>query len=293
MSTTTRSFGRPISAIRVGRAPHPRAADRHDRHRRLHRDAADRPGADRQRADRLRPVHALGRRHGPLCRASRRQLASISSCPAPRMSAVLAGRSPDRARVRPASRPTARISAPSASNEPGITLGCSIWAPDGKRLAAEGWNDQDANVSGIFLRNASDGAGDQAAHDARRGLERHRGRLVAGRPPDRVSSTRRSIGDRDPVAGRRRRRFEAPGHRRSRQLVAAWSPDGQWLVRPGRRSELNETRSSSSDRTGRSGIRSRHRSRRRTWPSRSSRRMARAWCSRWQLRARPMRISTR
>lgn len=40
---------------------------------------------------------------------------------------------------------------------PGITLGCATWAPDGKRLAAEGWSDTDASAGGIYLRNASDG----------------------------------------------------------------------------------------------------------------------------------------
>ena len=38
-----------------------------------------------------------------------------------------------------------------------VTLGCSTWSPDGQRLAAEGWNENDPTDNGIYLVNASDG----------------------------------------------------------------------------------------------------------------------------------------
>jgi hypothetical protein len=40
---------------------------------------------------------------------------------------------------------------------PDVALGCSTWSPDGRRLAAEGWNDSDTSVNGIFLADSSDG----------------------------------------------------------------------------------------------------------------------------------------
>jgi Tol biopolymer transport system component len=38
-----------------------------------------------------------------------------------------------------------------------LSLGCTTWSPDGKRLAAEGWNDQDTSANGIFLVDATNG----------------------------------------------------------------------------------------------------------------------------------------
>ena len=39
-----------------------------------------------------------------------------------------------------------------------VTLGCGVWAPDGTHLAAEGWNDTDATLNGIYTFRAADGA---------------------------------------------------------------------------------------------------------------------------------------
>jgi Tol biopolymer transport system component len=40
----------------------------------------------------------------------------------------------------------------------GVTLGCSTWSPDGRRLASEGWT-EDQSANGIFLVDAADGSG--------------------------------------------------------------------------------------------------------------------------------------
>jgi len=39
----------------------------------------------------------------------------------------------------------------------GTTLGCSTWSPDGRRVAAEGFNDKDRSLNGIFLADAAGG----------------------------------------------------------------------------------------------------------------------------------------
>ena len=39
----------------------------------------------------------------------------------------------------------------------GATLGCSTWSPDGRRVAIEGFRDTDRSVNGIFLADADDG----------------------------------------------------------------------------------------------------------------------------------------
>jgi Tol biopolymer transport system component len=39
-----------------------------------------------------------------------------------------------------------------------LTLGCSIWSPDGKRLAFEGWDDTDPSRNGIYTASAVDGS---------------------------------------------------------------------------------------------------------------------------------------
>lgn len=41
--------------------------------------------------------------------------------------------------------------------DPTLTLGCSIWSPDGKRLAFEGWDETDPTRNGIYTANALDG----------------------------------------------------------------------------------------------------------------------------------------
>ena len=38
-----------------------------------------------------------------------------------------------------------------------VNLGCATWSPDGKRLAVEGFNDQDPSLNGIFLVDSVDG----------------------------------------------------------------------------------------------------------------------------------------
>ncbi|HET9083453.1 MAG TPA: hypothetical protein VFN41_03540 [Candidatus Limnocylindrales bacterium] len=40
----------------------------------------------------------------------------------------------------------------------GATLGCNTWSPDGRRLAVEGFNDKDRTVNGIYLADSADGA---------------------------------------------------------------------------------------------------------------------------------------
>jgi Tol biopolymer transport system component len=45
------------------------------------------------------------------------------------------------------------------SKAPGdVNLGCGTWSPDGKRLAVEGFNDQEPSVSGVFLVDSTDGS---------------------------------------------------------------------------------------------------------------------------------------
>jgi dipeptidyl aminopeptidase/acylaminoacyl peptidase len=39
-----------------------------------------------------------------------------------------------------------------------VTLGCGVWAPDGRHLAAEGWSDADPTLNGIYSFRASDGS---------------------------------------------------------------------------------------------------------------------------------------
>lgn len=42
--------------------------------------------------------------------------------------------------------------------DPTLTLGCSIWSPDGQRLAFEGWDETDHDRDGIYTANAIDGS---------------------------------------------------------------------------------------------------------------------------------------
>lgn len=43
------------------------------------------------------------------------------------------------------------------SPDPTLNLGCSAWAPDGSRLACEGWDDSDPSRTGIYTVRSSDG----------------------------------------------------------------------------------------------------------------------------------------
>jgi Tol biopolymer transport system component len=42
--------------------------------------------------------------------------------------------------------------------DPTLTLGCSTWSPDGKRLAFEGWDETDPSRAGIYTASAIDGS---------------------------------------------------------------------------------------------------------------------------------------
>jgi Tol biopolymer transport system component len=42
--------------------------------------------------------------------------------------------------------------------DPNLTLGCSIWSPDSKRLAFEGWDETDPTRNGIYTASAVDGS---------------------------------------------------------------------------------------------------------------------------------------
>ena len=40
-----------------------------------------------------------------------------------------------------------------------LNLACTVWSPDDKRLACEGWDDADASRNGIYTVRSSDGGG--------------------------------------------------------------------------------------------------------------------------------------
>ena len=113
----------------------------------------------------------------------------------------------------------------------GATLGCSTWSPDGRRVAIEGFNDTDRSVSGIYLADASDGG-----NVVRLTTNGQDGNDIPGdwSPDGRQIAFQREIGgDRnemwtvDVANGAARRVTEG------NLLGASWSPDGQWLVASG------------------------------------------------------------
>jgi Tol biopolymer transport system component len=42
--------------------------------------------------------------------------------------------------------------------DPTLNLGCTLWTPDGGRLACEGWDDSDPTRNGIYTVDATDGS---------------------------------------------------------------------------------------------------------------------------------------
>jgi Tol biopolymer transport system component len=59
--------------------------------------------------------------------------------------------------LKNASRPTSTYQEFVVS-DPTLTLGCSIWSPDGNRLAYEAWDDTDTSRNGIYTTSAVDGS---------------------------------------------------------------------------------------------------------------------------------------
>ncbi len=112
----------------------------------------------------------------------------------------------------------------------GVTLGCSTWSPDGRRLAAEGWNDTDTSRNGIFLTNADDGSGATRLTTNGGG-----GNDIPGDfAPDgrRIAFVRGSAGQElgtlwvaDVDTGAAVQVIPDPVG-----ISASWSPDGEWLL---------------------------------------------------------------
>jgi Tol biopolymer transport system component len=111
----------------------------------------------------------------------------------------------------------------------GITLGCSTWSPDGRRLAAEGWDASATDPSGVFLASAEDGTGatrlttnDQGGNDIPGDFSPDGRQIAFIRGPAQEPGTIWIADIEDGTA---------------RQVIpdlvggsVSWSPDGQWLT---------------------------------------------------------------
>lgn len=110
----------------------------------------------------------------------------------------------------------------------GATLGCNSWSPDGRRLAVEGFNDNDRTVNGIYLADAADGG--NVSRLTTNGVNGNDipgdwspdGRHIAFARNDAYSSGLWVV---DVADGATRRLVAAPVNG-----VGSWSPDGQWIA---------------------------------------------------------------
>jgi Tol biopolymer transport system component len=116
----------------------------------------------------------------------------------------------------------------------GVNLGCSTWSPDGTRLALEGFNDADPSKSGIFLANASDrggatrltthggGANDLPGDWSPDGKEIA---YIHGTPKPDGSTDEGTLWVVDVATGSNRQLVATPVY-----PGPTWSPDGQWIL---------------------------------------------------------------
>jgi len=110
----------------------------------------------------------------------------------------------------------------------GATLGCSRWSPDGQRLAVEGFNDNDRKVNGIYLADAADGG-----HVSRLTTNGVNGYDIPGdwSPDGQHIAFARNNGYSsglwvvDVADGATRRLVDMTVNG-----VGSWSPDGQWIA---------------------------------------------------------------
>jgi Tol biopolymer transport system component len=110
----------------------------------------------------------------------------------------------------------------------GVTLGCNTWSPDGRRLAVEGFNDKDRTVNGIYLADAADGG--NVTRLTTNGINGNDipgdwspdGRHIAF---ERDSAFSGGLWVVDVADGATRRLIDMPV-----RGAGSWSPDGQWIA---------------------------------------------------------------
>jgi Tol biopolymer transport system component len=122
---------------------------------------------------------------------------------------------------------TARRDFP-GKTDTGATLGCSTWSPDGKRIAIEGYNDSDRSVSGIYLADSDGGDVVRLTTNDTSGNDIPGDWSPDGKHIAFMRETGNELGELwvvDVADGAMRRLTKI-----SVSSPAAWSPDGQWIA---------------------------------------------------------------
>lgn len=122
--------------------------------------------------------------------------------------------------------------------DPSLNLGVGAWAPDGKRMALEGWDDSNPERNGVYLVGVPDGTGltrltKNPDHDIPMDFSPDGSRIVFLRPEPGADPPAGSLYvvnvDRTDL-----QRITPPGISAG---SARWSPDGKWIVLSGSTTE--------------------------------------------------------
>ena len=115
--------------------------------------------------------------------------------------------------------------------DPELFTACTIWAPSGKKLACEGFNDDDPKRNGVYTIRASDGKGltrmtsNPGGSDIPLAYSPDGSQLLLGRTKSAGSAYQALFVT--PISGGQPRRITPWGYTDD---YACWSPDGRTIV---------------------------------------------------------------